>query len=153
VTVYNVSASRVGGYDRVGNEGWLGKLQTNEPPVDEQEQSQPGVPVTSATAAPHEASSLPLKALAMCYETDAATLLTQQPTLWTLATKDHALNAGPAPAGRAMGDAAQLGLLDLYMADPQIAALMALTVARPRRPRARSRKSRCACSAPSALRN
>jgi A nuclease family of the HNH/ENDO VII superfamily with conserved AHH len=69
--------------------------------------------------------SAALKALATCYETDAATLLTRQPGLWTLAMKDHAPNAGPPPPGRAMGDADQLGKLDLYLADPQIAALIA----------------------------
>ena len=66
----------------------------------------------------------PLQTLARSYGTDAATLLAQHPGLWTLATQDHALNAGPAPAGRAMGDAGQLAMLDLYMADPQIAALI-----------------------------
>ncbi len=69
--------------------------------------------------------SAALKALATCYETDAATLLTRQPGLWTLAMTDHAPNAGPPPPGRAMGDADQLGKLDLYLADPQIAALIA----------------------------
>ncbi len=66
----------------------------------------------------------PLQALAQLYGTDAATLLSQHPQLWQLATQDHALNAGPPPAGRAMGDASQLGMLDLYMADPQIAGLI-----------------------------
>jgi hypothetical protein len=65
-----------------------------------------------------------LKSLAACYAADAATLLAKQPGLWALAVKDHALNAGPPPPGRAMGDAAQLGTLDLYLADPQIAALI-----------------------------
>jgi hypothetical protein len=66
----------------------------------------------------------PLQALAKSYGTDAATLLAQHPGLWTLATQDHALNAGPPPPGCAMGDAKQLGALDLYLADPQIAALI-----------------------------
>jgi hypothetical protein len=65
-----------------------------------------------------------LKSLAACYEADAATLFAKQPTLWALAVKDHALNAGPPPPGRAMGGVEQLGMLDLYMADPQIAALI-----------------------------
>jgi hypothetical protein len=66
----------------------------------------------------------PLQALARLYDTDAATLLSQHPQLWQLATQDHALNAGPPPPGRAMGDASQLGMLDLYMADPQIQGLI-----------------------------
>ena len=67
----------------------------------------------------------PLQQLAASYDTDAATLLARHPDIWTVATQDHAINAGPAPAGRAMGDASQLGMLDLYMADPQVAALIA----------------------------
>jgi hypothetical protein len=66
----------------------------------------------------------PLQALADLYDTDAATLLGQQPQLWPLATQDHALNAGPPPPGHAMGDPQQLGMLDLYMADPQIQGLI-----------------------------
>jgi hypothetical protein len=66
----------------------------------------------------------PLQALAAQYGTDSATLFAQHPELWGIATGDHALNAGPPPAGRAIGDAAQLGTLDLYLADPQIRALI-----------------------------
>ncbi len=66
----------------------------------------------------------PLQALARLYDSDAATLLSQRPQLWQLATQDHALNAGPPPPGRAMGDAQQLGMLDLYMADPQVQGLI-----------------------------
>ncbi len=66
----------------------------------------------------------PLQALAAQYGTNAATLLAQHPDLWAVATTDHALNAGPAPAGVAMGNASQLGMLDLYLADPQIASLV-----------------------------
>jgi DNA/RNA non-specific endonuclease len=66
----------------------------------------------------------PLQTLAGLYGSDAATLLAQHPELWSLATQDHALNAGPPPPGRAMGDPSQLGTLDLYMADSQIAALI-----------------------------
>lgn len=66
----------------------------------------------------------PLRALAKSYGTTPAALLAQHPGLWTLAVQDHALNAGPPPPGRAMGDAARLGTLDLYLADPQIAALI-----------------------------
>ncbi|MCY7317079.1 MAG: hypothetical protein LH480_16105 [Rubrivivax sp.] len=54
--------------------------------------------------------------MAASYGTDAASLFSQRPELWALATADHALNAGPAPAGRAMGDAAQLATLDLSTA-------------------------------------
>ncbi len=66
----------------------------------------------------------PLQTLAGLYDTDAATLLARHPGIWGLATSEHALNAGPAPAGRAMGDPAQLAMLDLYMADPQVADLI-----------------------------
>ncbi len=66
----------------------------------------------------------PLQQLAASYDTDATTLLARHPDIWAVATQDHAINAGPAPAGRAMGDASQLGMLDLYMADPQVAALI-----------------------------
>ena len=66
----------------------------------------------------------PLQTLAASYDTDASTLLAQHPELWSIATQDHALNAGPAPVGRAMGGAAQLGMVDLYMADPQMVALI-----------------------------
>ncbi len=68
--------------------------------------------------------SAPLQALATLYGTDVPGLFAQHPQIWSLATAEHALNAGPAPAGRAMGDPDQLGMLDLYMADPQIAALI-----------------------------
>jgi hypothetical protein len=44
--------------------------------------------------------------------------------LQNLATQDHALNAGRPPPGRVMGDAKQIGRLDLYLADPQIAGLI-----------------------------
>jgi hypothetical protein len=66
----------------------------------------------------------PLQALATQYGTDVPTLFAQHPGIWGVATSDHALNAGPPPAGRAMGDAGQLGMLDLYMADPQVQALI-----------------------------
>ncbi|MED5619667.1 hypothetical protein [Ideonella sp. BN130291] len=66
----------------------------------------------------------PLQALAAQYGTDVPTLFAQHPDIWRVATADHALNAGPPPAGRAMGDAGQLGMLDLYMADPQVKALI-----------------------------
>ena len=66
----------------------------------------------------------PLQALAAQYGGDAATVFAQHPDLWAVATTDHALNAGPPPAGRAMGDPGQLGTLDLYLADPQISALI-----------------------------
>ena len=68
--------------------------------------------------------SAPLQALATLYDTDVPGLFAQHPQIWSIATADHALNAGPAPAGHAMGDPGQLGMLDLYMADPQIAALI-----------------------------
>ena len=67
----------------------------------------------------------PLQALATLYGSqDASTLLAQHPELWHIATHDHALNAGPAKAGFAMGNASQLGMTDLYLADPQINALV-----------------------------
>ena len=66
----------------------------------------------------------PLQTLAGLYDTDAATLLASHPEIWGIATNDHAINAGPAPAGRAMGDPGQLAMLDLYMADPQVAELI-----------------------------
>lgn len=65
----------------------------------------------------------PLQALAAVYGTDAASLLARHPEIWRIATTEHALNAGPAPSGFAMGDAGLLGMVDLYLADPQIAAL------------------------------
>jgi hypothetical protein len=65
-----------------------------------------------------------LQSLAALYGTDVPGLLARHPELLAIARSDHALNAGPAPAGRAMGDASQLAVLDLYMADPQIAALV-----------------------------
>jgi A nuclease family of the HNH/ENDO VII superfamily with conserved AHH len=74
-----------------------------------QQSAQPGSAMTS---------------LAALYETDATTLLTQHPGLLRLATTEHALNAGPPPPGRAMGNATQLGLLDLYRADPLVAELI-----------------------------
>ena len=42
------------------------------------------------------------------------------------ATGSQVTNAGPAPAGRAMGDAAQLAQLDQYLAQPQIRELIEL---------------------------
>ncbi len=66
----------------------------------------------------------PLQTLAGLYDTDAATLLARHPEIWGIATSEHALNAGPPPAGRAMGDPGQLAMLDLYMADPQVAELI-----------------------------
>jgi hypothetical protein len=69
-----------------------------------------------------------LQRLAAVYDpsgrTDAAALLAAHPELWGIATADHELNAGPAPAGFAMADAEQIGVLDLYLADPLIAALI-----------------------------
>jgi hypothetical protein len=58
------------------------------------------------------------------YDTDAASLLNAHPEIWGMAASDHAINAGPAQAGRAMGDPGQLAQLDLYMADPQVVSLM-----------------------------
>ena len=67
----------------------------------------------------------PRQRLAALYGgSDAASLLAAHPELWRIATADHALNAGPPPPGFAMADAGQLGMLDLYLADPQIAALV-----------------------------
>ena len=65
-----------------------------------------------------------LQSLAALYGTDAAGLFARHPEIWGIATADHAINAGPPPAGRAMGDPSQLGMLDLYMRDPQMAALI-----------------------------
>ncbi len=67
-----------------------------------------------------------LQTLASLYATDVAGLLRQGHVdqLVVVATGDHAINAGPAPAGLAMGDARQLAALDLYMADPQIRELI-----------------------------
>ena len=65
-----------------------------------------------------------LQSLAALYDTDVAGLFAQHPEIWGLATSDHAINAGPPPAGRAMGDPGQLAMLDLYMRDPQVAALI-----------------------------
>jgi hypothetical protein len=65
-----------------------------------------------------------LQSLATLYGTDVAGLFAQHPEIWGIATSDHAINAGPPPAGRAMGDPSQLGMLDLYMRDPQMAALI-----------------------------
>ena len=67
---------------------------------------------------------LPLQTLAHLYDTDVGTLLARHPQLWTLAMQDHAINAGPAQPGRAMGDPSQLGTLDLYMADRQLQGLI-----------------------------
>jgi hypothetical protein len=65
-----------------------------------------------------------LQSLATLYDTDVAGLFGQHPEIWGIATGDHAINAGPPPAGRAMGDPGQLAMLDLYMRDPQMAALI-----------------------------
>lgn len=78
-----------------------------------------------AFAASYRASNgAPLQAVAKLYDAGAATLLSQHPELWRIATTDHALNAGPAASGFAMGSAGQLGMVDLYLADAQIAALV-----------------------------
>ena len=68
--------------------------------------------------------SAALQTLATSYATNDAAVFTEQPGLWDVAISDHALNAGPAPAGVAMGNAAQLGMTDLYLADPQTAAII-----------------------------
>lgn len=69
-------------------------------------------------------ASAPLAKLARLYDQPVQSLLAGHPDLWTLATQDHALNAGPPPhAGVAMGDAASLGQLDLYLADPLVTRL------------------------------
>jgi len=65
-----------------------------------------------------------LQSLAALYGTDVPGLFAKHPEIWGIATSDHAINAGPPPAGRAMGDPSQLGMLDLYMRDPQMAALI-----------------------------
>ena len=79
----------------------------------------------SAFAAHYRAQdSAQLQSLAALYGTDTAGLFAQHPEVWGIATADHAINAGPPPAGRAMGDPSQLGMLDLYMRDPQMAALI-----------------------------
>jgi hypothetical protein len=78
-----------------------------------------------AFAAHYRAQGGPaLQALARLYDRDPATLFSQQPQLWQLTTQDHAVNAGPPPPGRAMGDPQQLGMLDLYMSDPQVQGLI-----------------------------
>jgi hypothetical protein len=58
------------------------------------------------------------------YDTDAASLLSAHPEIWDIATRDHAINAGPAAAGHAMGNIGQLASVDFYMADPQVKALI-----------------------------
>ncbi|KQY89264.1 DNA/RNA non-specific endonuclease [Pelomonas sp. Root1444] len=69
-------------------------------------------------------ASVPLTQLAALYGQPVQQLLGAQPGLWTLATQDHAINAGAPPQpGVAMGDAAGLGQLDLYLADPFITQL------------------------------
>lgn len=74
-------------------------------------------------AAQPEASA-PLNRLAQLYGQPPAALLGAHPEVWTLATQPHAVNAGAPPvAGLAMGDAAALGQLDLYLADPFITQL------------------------------
>jgi hypothetical protein len=69
-------------------------------------------------------ASSPLQTLARSYNTDAAGLLNAHPGIWGIATSDHAINAGPAQAGRAMGDPGQLGKLDLLLADETYRALI-----------------------------
>ncbi|KQW51479.1 MULTISPECIES: hypothetical protein [unclassified Roseateles] len=74
--------------------------------------------------AAHPEASAPLTKLAGLYGQPVQNLLVAQPGLWTLATQDHAINAGAPPQpGVAMGDAASLGQLDLYLADPFITQL------------------------------
>lgn len=69
-------------------------------------------------------ASAPLNRLAQLYEQPVSQLLAARPEVWTLATQPHALNAGTPPvAGVAMGEAAALGQLDLYLADPFITQL------------------------------
>jgi hypothetical protein len=68
--------------------------------------------------------SAALQALATAYASSAATVFTDQPSLWGLVSSDHAINAGPPPDGFAMASAQQLGMTDLYLADPQITALI-----------------------------
>ena len=71
--------------------------------------------------------SAALQTLATSYSTSAASVFAEQPSLWALietTSPNPALNAGPAPAGFAMASAQQLGMTDLYLADPQIAALI-----------------------------
>ena len=89
-------------------------------------------------------ASTPLNRLAQLYGQPPAALLGAHPEVWTLATQPHAINAGAPPvAGLAMGDAAALGQLDLYLADPFISQLR--TQLRPRRPAA-SRWSSSGCT-------
>ena len=74
-------------------------------------------------AAQPEASE-PLNRLAQLYGQPTSQLLDARPEVWTLATQPHAVNAGTPPVpGLAMGDAAALGQLDLYLADPFITQL------------------------------
>ncbi|WP_457356542.1 hypothetical protein [Roseateles sp. P5_D6] len=69
-------------------------------------------------------ASAPLNKLAELYGQPVQQLLGTQPGLWALGTQDHAINAGPPPQpGVAMGDAASLGQLDLYLADPFLTQL------------------------------
>jgi len=69
-------------------------------------------------------ASAPLARLAQLYGEPVQNVLAAHPELWTLATQDHALNAGAPPkAGVAMGDALSLGQMDLYLADPFITQL------------------------------
>jgi hypothetical protein len=58
------------------------------------------------------------------YDTDAAGLLNAHPELWDIALTDHAINAGPAQAGRAMGGIQMLAPIEMMLADPQNAALI-----------------------------
>jgi Tuberculosis necrotizing toxin len=65
-----------------------------------------------------------LQTLARNYNTDAASLLSQHPEMWAIATSDHAIDAGPAQAGRAMGSLQMLAPIEMTLADPQNAALI-----------------------------
>jgi hypothetical protein len=71
------------------------------------------------------AASPGVMALARAYGVEASAVLGRHPELLDLALSDHLLNDGPAPAGQAMGDAKELGLIDLHLADPQIRELIA----------------------------
>jgi hypothetical protein len=69
-------------------------------------------------------ASAGLNQLAQLYGQPVQQLLGAHPELWTLATQQHAVNAGAPPLpGVAMGDARVLGQLDLYLADPFVTQL------------------------------
>lgn len=77
-----------------------------------------------------------LEQLGVLYGVAAETLFQQHPELWDLAQQtDRSLRAGPPPvAGVAMGDATQLGMLDLHLRDPlnqQLIQTFGGTVAEP----------------------